>query len=58
MALRAQKIREAELARRLGCRKSQVDRLLDLNHHSRLDQLDAAFTALRKRLTIAIRDAA
>jgi len=57
-ALRAEGVRKAELARRLGWRKSQVDRLLDLNHHSRLDQLEAAFAALNKRLTIAIRDAA
>ncbi len=58
MALQWAGVRKAELARRLGWRKSQVDRLLDLNHDSRLDQLDAAFAALSKRLTIAIRDAA
>jgi len=57
-ALRAQGVRKADLARRLGWRKSQVDRLLDLNHHSRLEQLEAAFATLNKRLTVAIRDAA
>lgn len=51
-------IRKAELARRLQCGKSQVDRLLDLNHDSRLDQLEAAFHALRKRMHIVIDDAA
>ncbi len=39
-------IKKAELARRLGWSGPQVDRLFDLNHASRLDQLDAAFAAL------------
>jgi antitoxin HicB len=36
----------------------QVDRLLDLRHASRLDQLEAAFRVLGKRLTLEIREAA
>lgn len=36
----------------------QVDRLLDLNHASRLDQLEAAFVTLNKRLSIQIVEAA
>jgi antitoxin HicB len=36
----------------------QVDRLLDLRHASRLDQIEAAFAALHKRVVIEIRDAA
>ena len=51
-------IRKAELARRLGWHMPQVDRLLDLNHASRLDQFEAAFAALHKRLSIEVRDAA
>jgi hypothetical protein len=35
-----------------------VDRLLDLRHRSRLDQLEAAFRALGKQLHVEIRDAA
>jgi antitoxin HicB len=58
LAMRAKGLRKADLARRLGWHKSQVDRLLDLNHASRLEQLQAAFAALNKRLAIAIRDAA
>jgi antitoxin HicB len=42
--MRAGKIGKAELARRLHCHLPQIDRLLDLNHASRLDQLEAAFT--------------
>ena len=56
--MRSGGIRKAELARRLSCGKSQVDRLLDLNHSSRLDQLEAAFHALQKRMHIVIDDAA
>jgi antitoxin HicB len=37
-----QGIRKAELARRLGWKVPQVDRLFDLSHASRLDQLEAA----------------
>ena len=56
--MRANGVSKAELARRLICGKSQVDRLLDLNHGSRLDQLEAAFQALSKRMSITIEDAA
>jgi antitoxin HicB len=58
MAFRASGIRKAELARRLGIPKTTVDRLFDLDHRSRLDQLEAAFAALGKRLAVEIRNAA
>jgi antitoxin HicB len=51
-------LRKAELARRLGWHKPQVDRLLDLRHDSRLDQIEQAFAALGKRMRIAIENAA
>jgi antitoxin HicB len=57
-AMRAQRIGKAELARRLNCHLPQVDRLLDLMHASRLDQLEAALRVVGKRLTVAIEDAA
>ena len=47
-----------DLARRLGIPKTIIDRLFDLNHHSRLDQMEAAFAALGKRLAVQIEDAA
>ena len=56
--MRTAGIRKAELARRLVCHMRQVDRLLDLSHASRLDQIEAAFAALRKRIVIEIQDAA
>jgi antitoxin HicB len=56
--MRESGIRKTELARRMGQPKQQIERLLSLQHASRLDQIEAAFAALRKRLTIEIRDAA
>lgn len=57
-ALRAAGIKKIELARRLDCSPSQVDRLLDIQHNSRLDQIEAAFAALGKRLEIEVVEAA
>jgi antitoxin HicB len=57
-AMKAARVGKAELARRLHCHLPQIDRLLDLSHASRLDQLEAAFQALGKELKIEIADAA
>jgi len=57
-AMRAGGVRKADLARRIGAQKSQVDRLLDLKHRSRLDQIETALKALDKRLSIHVEDAA
>lgn len=57
-AMRAGRISKSELARRLNCHLPQVDRLLDLRHGSRLDQLEAAFRVLGKQLSVQILDAA
>ncbi|MGA9625969.1 MAG: type II toxin-antitoxin system HicB family antitoxin [Bryobacteraceae bacterium] len=56
--MRANRVGKAELARRLNWHLPQVDRLLDLLHASRLDQLEAAFRVLGKRLAVEIREAA
>jgi antitoxin HicB len=56
--MRAGKIGKAELARRLHRHLPQIDRLLDLNHASRLDQVEQALLAVGKRLTISFEDAA
>ncbi|MBM3779243.1 MAG: type II toxin-antitoxin system HicB family antitoxin [Acidimicrobiia bacterium] len=45
-----------ELARRLGWHRPQVDRLLDLTHASRLEQLDAALAVLGLRLDLVVED--
>jgi antitoxin HicB len=41
-AMREAGLRKADLVRRLGWHAPQIDRLLDLNHASRLDQIEAA----------------
>jgi len=56
--MRRQGMRKADLARRLGWHAPQVDRLLNLNHNSRTDQLDRAFAALEVRVLVALDDAA
>jgi antitoxin HicB len=56
--MRAAGVGKAELARRLHCHLPQIDRLLDLNHASRLDQIEQALLAVGKRLTISVEDAA
>ena len=57
-AMRAAGVGKAELARRLNWHLPQIDRLLDLAHASRLDQLEQAFAALGKRLEVAVLNAA
>lgn len=53
-AMTEQGIKKAELARRLGWHMPQVDRLFDLRHASRLDQLEAAARALGRQLQVRI----
>lgn len=45
-AMKDRGVTRAELARRLGQHREQVDRLFRINHRSRLDQITAALTAL------------
>jgi antitoxin HicB len=56
-AMLADGVSKAELARRLNCHLPQVDRLLDLGHASRLDQIEAALRVMGKRLSVEIRAA-
>jgi antitoxin HicB len=51
-------ISKAELGRRLGWHAPQVDRLFDLNHHSRIEQIDQALRVLGKKLIVSVQDAA
>ncbi len=50
--MRDQGIGKAELGRRLGWRLPQIDRVLDVQHRSRLDQMDAALAAIGRRLEV------
>jgi antitoxin HicB len=56
-ALRANGMRKVELARRMGIHKQQIDRLLDIDHASRIEQLESAFAALQMRLVVDIQPA-
>ena len=51
--MRDQGIGKAELARRLHWHLPQVDRVLDIQHNSRLDQMDAALGAVGLRLHVS-----
>lgn len=51
--MRSQGVGKAELARRLGWHMPQVDRVLDIQHHSRMDQMDAALGAVGARLRVS-----
>ena len=53
-AMTEQGIRKAELARRLGWHTPQVDRLFDLRHASRLDQIEAAARVLGRQLEVRV----
>ena len=50
--MRDQGIGKAELARRLGWYLPQVDRVLDVQHRSGLDTMDAALGAIGQRLQV------
>lgn len=56
-AMREAGMRKSDLARKLDVHMPQIDRLLDLNHASRLDQIEAALRALGKQLVIEVRAA-
>ena len=53
-AMTEQGVKKAELARRLGWHMPQVDRLFDLRHASRMDQIEAAAAALGRHIEITV----
>jgi antitoxin HicB len=52
-AMHAQDISKAELARRIGISPQQAQRLFDIHHALRLDQIEAALAALGRRLIVS-----
>ncbi len=56
MAMKEKNVTKAELARRLKVSKVQVQRLCDIMHQSRLDQIEAALTALGKRVFVTTQE--
>lgn len=57
-AIREVGISQSELARRLNVRETVVRRMLDPNHGSRTEKIQAALEALGKRIVTAYDDAA
>jgi antitoxin HicB len=53
-AMTEQGIKKAELARRLGWHTPQVDRLFDLRHASKLDQIEAAANVLGRHIEVCV----
>lgn len=47
-----QKVKPAELARRIGTTPQEVNRLTNLRHSTKIDRVDVALRALGKRLVV------
>jgi antitoxin HicB len=58
LAVREQGITNSELARRLGVRETVIRRMLDPNHETKSEKLQAALDALGKRIVVAVEDSA
>jgi antitoxin HicB len=58
LALREEGMSNSELARRLGVRETVVRRMLDPNHETRSEKLQAALAVLGKRIVVAVENAA
>ncbi|MAF95199.1 MAG: HicB family protein [Rhodospirillaceae bacterium] len=50
--MREKGLKKADLARLLAWHGPQVDRLLDVHHATRLDQIDAAMAVMEKRIEV------
>lgn len=50
----AQGWRKADLARAMGAYPAQVDRLLDVNHKSKLSAMERAFNVMNRRVEVAV----
>jgi antitoxin HicB len=57
-AMREQGVNNSELARRLGIRETVIRRMLDPDHETRSEKIQAALDTLGKRIVVAVEDAA
>jgi antitoxin HicB len=57
LAMRELSINNSELARRLGVRETIVRRMLDPDHDTRSEKLQAALEILGKRFVVTVEDA-
>ena len=58
LAMREQGVSNSELGRRLGVRETVVRRMLDPDHETKSEKLQAALDALGKRIVVVVEDAA
>jgi antitoxin HicB len=58
LAMRDQGISNLELGRRLGVHEKVVRRMLDPEHATKAEKIQAALAALGKQMTVEVRDAA
>src|SRR5580658_3848049 len=58
VAMRDQQVNNSELARRLGVHERVVRRMLDPEHASKAEKIQAALAILGKQMTVEVRDAA
>lgn len=58
LAMREKRVNNSELARRLGVHERVVRRMLDPEHSTKAEKIQAALAALGKQLTVEVRDAA
>ena len=58
LAMRDQEVSNSELARRLGLHERVIRRMLDPEHASKAEKIQAALGALGKQMTVEVRDAA
>ena len=49
-------VSQSELARRMGTSKQEMQRIINLHHNTKIDQLDNALAALGKDLQIGVVD--
>jgi antitoxin HicB len=53
-AMRANGLRKSDLARKLGMHAPQIERLLDLTHSSKLEQVEVALAAVGYRVNLSV----
>ena len=58
MAMRERQINNSELARRLAVHERVIRRMLDPEHASKAEKIQAAMAAMGKQMTVEVRDAA
>ena len=58
LAMRDRRVNNSGLARRLGIHERVIRRMLDPQHATKAEKIQAALAALGKQLTVEVRDAA